>query len=177
MSKKSGPEHHHFTFFALLGGHHTHTLRVSACSAPPTAGSTRTQYCVSADPRVSGRLECKTKASWQFRIIAFFSTFDYRIWLIARSGAPYFHAPYTATIWFRIHKYKFMHRFIKLDPEPGPIFHFALALYLPQLWGEYFAVSTPRWLINQLNFFSFLFLHIVRLFYLKKVLDWRPCHD
>ena len=82
MTKESeGPEHHHFTFFAVP---ETITFKISLISSRsslPTAGSARA--------RVSSRPECQPDASWQFRRPAFHGP-EPRIFTLdrgARSGA------------------------------------------------------------------------------------------
>ena len=71
MNQKSGPEHHHFTFFAVPETIISKISLISTRSSPPTAGSARTQSVRHATPRVSGRPECQPDASWQFRRPAF----------------------------------------------------------------------------------------------------------
>ena len=70
MTKKSGPEHHHFTFFAVP---ETIMFKISFKCNPFIASHCRLSPNAkrSAAPRVSGRPECQPKASWQFRRPAF----------------------------------------------------------------------------------------------------------
>ena len=72
MTKKSGPEHHHFTFFAVPETTIFKISLISTRSPPSTAGSARTQSSTAS--RVSGRPECQPDASWQFRRPAFSSS-------------------------------------------------------------------------------------------------------
>ena len=71
MTKKSGPEHHHFTFIAVP---ESIIFKISFNNFNPfTASHGRLSPNAkrSAAPRVSGRPECQPDASWQFRRPAF----------------------------------------------------------------------------------------------------------
>ena len=63
MTKKSSPEHHHFTFFAIP---ETIIFKISLISTRSSPPHGRLSLC-SAAPWVSGRPECQPDVSWQFR--------------------------------------------------------------------------------------------------------------
>ena len=132
ITKKSVPEHHHFTFFGGFcrsGDHHFQNF-FNFNPFIASHGRLSPNAKRSAAPRVSSRPERQPDASWQFRRLAF--SRSKRIKLVpeprifklktaqARSGAPHFHA--------------------RPGARSGARAHFSLCrgTYLPK-----FGVSTP----------------------------------
>ena len=125
MTKKSGPEHHHFTFFAVPETIIFKISLISTRSPSPTAGSARTQSVRQRPGLAAGQ-----SASQKMRISGTARTAvpEIRIFTLktaqARSGAPQFHAQNgSSSFWSPA----FSRSTVELVPEPGPIFHFAAA--------------------------------------------------
>ena len=119
MTQKSGPEHHHFTFFAVP---ETIIFKISLIAIAShdrlSPNSKR-----SAAPRFSGRPECQPDASWQFRKPAFSRSTRLKL---GPELAPHFHAQYTAQA-PSVRSPAFSRSTVELGPEPGPISHFSAA--------------------------------------------------
>ena len=113
MTKKSGPEHHHFKYFAVP---ETIIFKNFFNFNPFIASHSRLSPNAkrSAAPRFSGRPECQPDASWQFR-------------------SPTFSCSYGSS---SVRSPTFSRSTVELGPEPGAIFHFAAA-HTYQIWGEY----------------------------------------
>ena len=107
ITKKSVPEHHHFNFFAgfcLSGDHHFQFFFISTCSSSPTAGSARTQSIWQRRGLAAGQSASQTRSG--------------------SSGDSHFHASKRIKL---VPEPRISMLDRELDPEQGPIFHFAAA--------------------------------------------------
>ena len=123
ITKKSVPDHHHFTFLADFAVPETIIFKISLIltrSSPPTAGSARGfaagQSASQTRPGSSGDSHFHAQnGSSSFRSPAFSSS--KRLKLVPEPRI------------FTLDR--------ELVPEPGPIFHFAAAHIPAKIWGEY----------------------------------------
>ena len=108
MAKKSGPEHHHFTFFAVPETIILKIYLISTRSPPPTAGSARTQSVRQRPGLAAGQSASQTRpgSSGDPHFDAQNDSSLFRSSRIlklktaqARSGAPHFYVRPWSSFW------------------------------------------------------------------------------